>query len=101
MRLGSIVVPLQTIALHKQSKFLRVTLLSMVGLLVGNIFAHLRTPRMRNRKSAISPPPSEFARHQAALVYPMRRTALEEVHRLLNAEAGRQIDQNMNMAALD
>src|SRR5580765_4061049 len=93
----SIIVPLQFIPLHKQLKLFRKTLLSMVLFLICDVFCYLPNARLRDRKCAISSPPPKFAWQQVALVYPMGRTTLQKLHPVLNAEIGRQINQDMDV----
>jgi hypothetical protein len=93
----SIVVPLKLVSLHKQLKLFREAPLLMVFFLGGDVPCDFLGAGMGNRKGAIPAPPGKLARQQVALVYPIGRTTLQEVHRLFDAQMRRQINQGMHV----
>jgi len=55
---------------------------------------------VRNRKYSAATAPGEFTRQRVAVVYPMRRTALKQLHHLFNAQLRRQGHQNMDVIGI-
>jgi hypothetical protein len=68
---------LQLIALEEDLKLLGKAPLAMALLLCSNIIRNSPERGLGNRENPVTPPPTEFPRHETILVDPVRGTTLE------------------------
>ena len=93
-------VPLQLVAIHKATQLLREAPSAMV-LFLGDISGHFSTAGVRDRKGPVASAPCELAWDQGAVVYPVRRSALEKVHGVFEAQIRGQIHEGMHVIGVD
>ena len=69
--------------------------------LIRDVLAEAVNVRMRHRECTVPAPPREPTFQQPIVINPVGRTALQQLHSLLNAQVGRQVDQRMSMIAVE